>query len=50
MAAFPFTYYLAIRDSYLREKGLIRPAKKTKSNAPYEVEVTGDPDSWTDLK
>lgn len=49
MAAFPFTYYLEIRDSYLREMGLIRPAKP-KSDAPYEVEVTGDREAWTDLK
>lgn len=49
MAAFPFSYYLAIRDSYLREMGLIRPAKP-KSDAPFEVEVIGDPDAWADLK
>ncbi len=49
MAQFPLSYYLVIRDSMLREMGLIRPVK-AKSDAPFEVEVTGDPNAWSDLK
>lgn len=41
------SYYLAMRDSYLREMGLLRPAKKkSKSDLPYEVE--GDRDVLRD--
>jgi len=40
VAAFPLSYYLSIRDSYLRELGLIKPPK-AKSDLPFEV-VEGD--------
>lgn len=43
MAQFPLTYYLAIRDAYLREMGLIKPAKpKSVSDLPYTVEHYGE--------
>lgn len=40
VAAFPLSYYLIVRDSYLKEMGLLKP-RKAKSDLPYEVE--GDP-------
>lgn len=43
VAAFPLPYYLAIRDSFLRELGLIKP-KKPKSDLPFEME--GDPEAF----
>ena len=45
VAAFPYSYYLAMRDSWLREIGLLRPAKP-KSDLPYEIE--GDRDLLRD--
>ena len=38
MAALPLSYYIAMRESYLYEKGLIRPVRERKPELPYEVE------------
>jgi hypothetical protein len=40
VASFPLSYYVAVRESYLREIGLLRPAKP-KSDLPFTVE--GEP-------
>ena len=41
MAGFPLSYYLIVRDSYLREIGLLK-APKPKTDLPFEQE--GDPE------
>jgi hypothetical protein len=43
VAAFPLSYYLIVRDSYLREVGLLK-SSKPKSSLPFEQE--GDPEAF----
>jgi hypothetical protein len=40
VASFPLSYYLAVRESYLLEMGILKPAKP-KSDLPFTVE--GEP-------
>jgi hypothetical protein len=37
VASFPLSYYLAVRETYLREIGVLKPAKP-KSDLPFTVE------------